>query len=61
VIRPGGSASRPMSMKTNDDPQIAATEMNNAQSCGVNWPSFEAVAAVNNFLEAVGALLTEAR
>jgi hypothetical protein len=50
-----------MSMKTNDEPQIAATETNNAQSCGVNWPSFEAVEAVNNFLEALGALLTEAR
>ncbi len=34
VIRPGGSASRPMSMKTNDDPQIAATETKSAQSCG---------------------------
>ena len=50
-----------MSMKTNDEPQIAATETKSAQSCGVNWPSFEAAEAVNNFLEAVGALLTAAR
>ena len=48
-------------MKTNEEPQIAATDMKSAQSCGVNWPSFEAVAAVNIFLEAVGVLLTEAR
>ncbi len=39
VMTPGGSASSPMSMNRNDDPQIPPTARNSDQSAGVNWLS----------------------
>ncbi len=39
VMTPGGSASSPMSMNRNVDPQIAPTARNSDQSVGVNWLS----------------------
>jgi len=48
VISPGGSASNPMAMNRNDDPQMPDTARKSAQSCDVNSSSLTAFVAVNS-------------
>ena len=60
VMSPGGSASNPIAMNRNDDPQMPDTARKSAQSRDVNWSSLAAVVAVNSFRSGVEAAVTMA-